>query len=147
MQNINSRIDPNDAVVLFVDLQTGIVELSKTIALDRLKKGVLGLSKLARIFGIPVIVSGVSGQDGSAPTMIPQIAEGVGEYAVYPRTTADSFRNDSIVAAIKATQRVLAAIARDGSSASLRGDMVSFKEREALIDTAAYLERSKRYAS
>jgi nicotinamidase-related amidase len=105
MQNINSRIDPHDAVILFVDLQAGIVELSKTNALDRLRKGVLGLSKLARIFGIPVIVSGVSGQDGSAPTMIPQIAEGVGEYAVYPRTTADSFRNDSIVAAIKATQR------------------------------------------
>jgi hypothetical protein len=41
MQNSNSRIDPTDAVVLFVDLQTGIVELSKTIALDRLKKGVL----------------------------------------------------------------------------------------------------------
>ncbi len=44
-------------------------------------------------------------------------------------------------------QRVLAAIARDGSSASMRGDMVSFKEREALIGTAAYLDRGKRYAS
>src|SRR5580658_3365880 len=50
-------------------------------------------------------------------------------------------------AAIKATQRALAAIARDGSSASMRSDMVSFKEREALIDTEAYLDRSKQYAS
>jgi len=105
MQNFNSRIDPNDAVILFVDLQTGIVELSKTIPLDRLRKGVLGLSKLARIFGIPAIVSGVSGQDGSAPAMIPQIAEGMGEYGVHLRTTADSFRNDAIVAAVKATKR------------------------------------------
>jgi 2-methylisocitrate lyase-like PEP mutase family enzyme len=55
--------------------------------------------------------------------------------------------SDTQRAAIKATQRVLAAIARDGSSASLRGDMVSFKEREALIDTAGYLERDRRYAS
>jgi 2-methylisocitrate lyase-like PEP mutase family enzyme len=55
--------------------------------------------------------------------------------------------SDTQRAAIKATQRVLAAIARDGSSAAMRNDMVSFKEREALIDTAAYLERSKRYAS
>jgi nicotinamidase-related amidase len=105
MQNSNSRIDPNDAVVLFVDLQSGIVELSKTISLDRLKKGVLGLSKLARIFGIPAIVSGVAAQDGSAPTIIPQIAEGMGGYAVHQRTTADSFRNDAIVAAVKATKR------------------------------------------
>ena len=55
--------------------------------------------------------------------------------------------SDTQRAAIKATQRVLAAIARDGSSTALRGDMVSFKEREALIDTAGYLERDRRYAS
>ena len=48
-------------------------------------------------------------------------------------------------AAIKAAQRVLAAIARDGSSASMAGEMVSFSEREGVIGTAAYLERGKRY--
>jgi nicotinamidase-related amidase len=105
MQNIASRIDPNDVVVLFVDLQTGIVELSKTIALERLKKGVLGLSKLAKVFGMPAIVSGVSAQNGDSPMMIAQIAEGMGEYAVHQRTTADSLRNDAIVAALKATKR------------------------------------------
>ena len=40
--------------------------------------------------------------------------------------------SDTQRAAIKAMQRVLAAIARDGSAASMRSDMVSFKEREAL---------------
>ncbi len=55
--------------------------------------------------------------------------------------------SDTQRAAIKAMQRVLAAIAQDGSAASMRSDMVSFKEREALIDTAAYLERGKRYGS
>lgn len=105
MQNRNSRIDPDDAVLLFVDLQAGIVELSKTISLQRLKKGVLGLAKLAGIFGIPAIVSGVPAQDGSSPTMIPEIAEGTGKCPVQPRTTADSFRNDAIVAAVKATKR------------------------------------------
>src|SRR5580704_12653400 len=55
--------------------------------------------------------------------------------------------SDTQRAAIKAMQRVLAAIGRDGSAASMRGDMVSFKEREALVDTAGYLERSNRYAS
>jgi 2-methylisocitrate lyase-like PEP mutase family enzyme len=55
--------------------------------------------------------------------------------------------SDTQRAAIKAMQRVLAVIARDGSTASMRGDMVSFKEREAVIDTAAYLDRDKLYAS
>jgi nicotinamidase-related amidase len=41
----------------------------------------------------------------SAPKMIPEIAEGIGEVPTYVRTTCDSFRNDEIVAAIKATGR------------------------------------------
>jgi len=55
--------------------------------------------------------------------------------------------SDTQRAAIKAMQRVLAALARDGSSASMRDDMVSFKEREAVIGTQAYLDRDKIYAS
>ena len=105
MPTIGSRIDPQDTFVLFVDLQTGIVELSKTIPVDRLKRGVLGLSTLAKIFGMPTIVSGVAGQDGSAPTMIPQLAKGIGEFTIHQRTTADSFRNEAILAAAKATGR------------------------------------------
>ncbi len=55
--------------------------------------------------------------------------------------------SDTQRASIKAMQRVLAAIANEGSSASMRSDMVSFKEREALIGTEGYLERDRRYAS
>jgi 2-methylisocitrate lyase-like PEP mutase family enzyme len=55
--------------------------------------------------------------------------------------------SDTQRASIKAMQRVLAAIATDGSSASMRNDMVSFKEREALIGTESYLERDRKYAS
>ena len=54
--------------------------------------------------------------------------------------------SDTQRAAIKAMQRVLGAIARDGSAASMRGDMASFKEREALVDTAGYLDRGKLYS-
>ena len=55
--------------------------------------------------------------------------------------------SDAQRAAIKAMQRVLAVIAREGSAGAMRDDMVSFKEREALIGTSDYLDRSRRYAS
>ena len=55
--------------------------------------------------------------------------------------------SDTQCAAIKAMQRVLTALARDGSAAAMRGDMASFAEREAVIDTAAYLARGKEYGS
>jgi nicotinamidase-related amidase len=105
MHGISSRIDPEDTLLLFVDLQAGIAELSRTVSVDRLSKGVRGLSKLAKIFGMPSVVSGVADQDGAAPNMMPQIAEGIGAYFVHQRTTADSFRNEAIVAAVKATGR------------------------------------------
>jgi len=55
--------------------------------------------------------------------------------------------SDTQCAAIKAMQRVLAAIARDGSSATMREDMATFAEREHIVDTAAHLARDKKYAS
>ena len=54
--------------------------------------------------------------------------------------------SDTQRAAIKAMQRALAVIARDGSAASMADDMVTFKEREIIIGTPAYIERDKRYA-
>jgi 2-methylisocitrate lyase-like PEP mutase family enzyme len=55
--------------------------------------------------------------------------------------------SDAQRAAIKAMQRALATIARDGSAAAMASDMVSFSERELLVDTAGYLDRGGRYAS
>ena len=55
--------------------------------------------------------------------------------------------SDTQRAAIKAMQRVLVAIAQDGSAATMRGDMASFAEREAIVDTAGYLARGKEYGS
>jgi len=55
--------------------------------------------------------------------------------------------SDTQRAAIKAMQRVLAAIGRDGSSASMRQDMATFAEREHIVDTAVHLARDKKYAS
>jgi 2-methylisocitrate lyase-like PEP mutase family enzyme len=55
--------------------------------------------------------------------------------------------SDTQRAAIKAMQRVLTTIARDGSATSMRTDMASFAEREGIIDTAAYLARAKEFAS
>jgi 2-methylisocitrate lyase-like PEP mutase family enzyme len=79
-------------------------------------------------------------EGGKTPLLPASRLETLGYHAVI-------IPSDTQRAAIKAMQRVLAAVGRDGSSAAMRGDMVSFEEREALIDTAGYLERDRRYAS
>jgi 2-methylisocitrate lyase-like PEP mutase family enzyme len=55
--------------------------------------------------------------------------------------------SDTQRAAIRAMQRVLATIARDGSAAAMIDDMASFKEREAIIGTDGFIARDKKYSS
>lgn len=105
MNKSDSRIDFSDAVILFADLQAGIVERTQTLPLNRLKAGVQGLAKLAKLFGIPAVVAGIRGEDGSPAKMIAEIADGLGTLPTYHRTTCDSFLNEEIVAAIEATGR------------------------------------------
>jgi len=105
MDDSTSRIIAQDAIVLFADLQTGIVELSQTNPVNRLQTGVRALAKLAKLLGIPAVVSGVRGEDGKPSKMIPQIADGLGDLPTHHRTTCDSFLNEEIVSAIKGTGR------------------------------------------
>ena len=100
----SSRIDPSDAFILFADLQQGIADLQLTISAERLKKGVLSLAKLARLFEIPAIVTGVPTGEG-APKFMEEIELGMGKVQTCVRTTADSFRNEEIAAAIDKSGR------------------------------------------
>ena len=89
MNTSNSRIEPHDALILFADLQAGIVELTQTNPQDRLKKAVRALAQLAKLLEIPVIITGVRGEDGNAANIIPQIREVLGNLppTIGPRVT------------------------------------------------------------
>jgi 2-methylisocitrate lyase-like PEP mutase family enzyme len=79
-------------------------------------------------------------QGGKTPLLPVARLEELGYHAVI-------IPSDTQRAAIKAMQRVLGTIARDGSAAAMSADMATFKEREAVVDTAGFLARDKRYAS
>ncbi len=55
--------------------------------------------------------------------------------------------SDTQRAAIKAMQRVLAAIALDGSAAAMINEMASFSEREVVVATAEFIARDRKYSS
>jgi nicotinamidase-related amidase len=105
MNKLTSAIDPADAVVLFVDLEHGIMELTQTNPLEKLRRAVSGLARLARLFEMPVIVSAVRGESGSPAEITPEIAEGAGPVPTHHRTTCNSFLDAEIVASIESTGR------------------------------------------
>jgi hypothetical protein len=56
-------LDPSTTVILFADLQAGIIELAATNELSRLRRAVSALAKLARLFDIPAVVTTVPSPD------------------------------------------------------------------------------------
>lgn len=101
----SSKIDVNDTLVLFADLQAGIADLPLTVPYAHLQKGVLALSRLARLLELPAVVSAVMGMDGSPAKIMPEIAAGLGDLPTHYRSTADSFENPAIKEAIENTRR------------------------------------------
>jgi nicotinamidase-related amidase len=94
-----------NALVIFADLQDGIVERARTVDRQSLGKGVSALARLAKIFDLPVIVTAVPAQDGGAPHLMPEIEAELGPMSPLIRVTTDSFDNDAIRAAIASTGR------------------------------------------
>ena len=96
-------LDPADAVVLFADLQEGIIELSATNDLGRLRRAVSALAKLARLFEIPAVVT--AAQSGGEARVTPEIAAALGALPTRARTTTDAFAHAATRDAIASAGR------------------------------------------
>jgi nicotinamidase-related amidase len=97
-------IDPAKAVVLFADLQAGIIERTATNELARLRRAVSALAKLARLFDMPAVVTTAPAEDGAA-RVTPEIAAALGELPPHTRTTTDAFLHAATRDAIVSTGR------------------------------------------
>ena len=103
-------LDPSATVVLFADLQAGIIERATTNDLTRLRRAISALVKLAKLFDIPAIVT-TAPSGGGAPRVIPEIAAALGELPHYMRTTTDAFLHAATRDAIAKTGRKTLVIA------------------------------------
>ena len=97
-------LDPRNAVVLFADLQAGILELSATCEPVRLRRAVGALAKLSQIFQIPTVVTTAAAESGE-PCVTPEIAAALGVLASHTRTTTDAFLHAATREAIAQTKR------------------------------------------
>jgi nicotinamidase-related amidase len=82
-------LDPKTTVILFADLQAGILELTATNDLARLHRAVAALAKLARLFDMPAIVTTAPSEGGAR--VAPEILATLGQLPQHVRTTTDAF--------------------------------------------------------
>lgn len=97
-------LDSADAVLLFADLQPGIVKNSGTNPPKLIEAGAEALAKVADVLGIPKLVSVVP-EDGGPATHLPALDRHADGTNSFLRQTASPFMDPRFVAALEATGR------------------------------------------
>lgn len=97
------RLDKENAAVLLVDHQAGLLSLVRDIDPDRFKNNVLALADLAKYFGLPTILT-TSFEDGPNGPLMPELK------ALFPDAPyvarpgqINAWDNEDFVKAVKAT--------------------------------------------
>lgn len=99
------RLNRNDAAVLLVDHQAGLLSLVRDIEPDTFKNNVLALADLAKYFKLPTILT-TSFEDGPNGPLVPELKETFPDAPYIARPgQINAWDNEEFVNAVKATGR------------------------------------------
>jgi len=99
------RLDINNAAVLLVDHQAGLLSLVRDFHPDQFKNNVLALADLAAYFKLPTILT-TSFEDGPNGPLMSELKEKFPKAPFIPRPgQINAWDNDDFVQAVKATGR------------------------------------------
>ncbi len=110
------RLDKNDAAVLLVDHQSGLVNMIQDYSPSEFKNNVLALADIAKFFNLPTILT-TSFENGPNGPLVPELKEILPNAAYIPRPgQINAWDNEDFVKAVKATgkkQLIIAGVVTD----------------------------------
>ena len=99
------KLDKEQAAVLLVDHQCGLLSLVRDIPPDQFKNNVLAVADLARYFKLPTILT-TSFEDGPNGPLVPELRQIFPDAPFVPRPgQINAWDNADFVKAVKATNR------------------------------------------
>lgn len=105
MSNPYRRLDKNQAAVLLVDHQAGLLSLVRDIEPDKFKNNVLAVADIAKYFKLPTVLT-TSFEDGPNGPLVPELKQTLPDAAFIPRPgQINAWDNEDFVKAVKATGR------------------------------------------
>ncbi|WP_044345437.1 isochorismate family cysteine hydrolase YcaC [Pseudomonas meliae] len=100
-----SRLNKDDAIVLLIDHQTGLISLVQDFSPNEFKNNVLALADLARFFELPTILT-TSFEQGPNGPLVPELKAMFPDAPYIARPgQINAWDNEDFVKAIKATGR------------------------------------------
>lgn len=107
----NALFDPNDAVLLLLDHQTGLFQTVNDIEIAELRRNTVALAKIAEQAGIPIIYTASEPDGSNGPIMEELPAAMPSAQYVARQGEVSSWDNADFVAAVEATGRKTLVIA------------------------------------
>lgn len=105
MATLNGMLDPDDAVILLIDHQSGLFNTVRDVPIPDLRNYVIAIAKTATLLNIPVITT-ASVPDGPNGPLIPEIHQHAPHAVYVPRTgQINTWDNPLFVKEIEKTGR------------------------------------------
>jgi nicotinamidase-related amidase len=99
------RLSKDEAVVLLIDHQSGLISLVQDFSPGEFKNNVLALADIAKFFRLPTILT-TSFEDGPNGPLVPELKEMFPEAPYIPRPgQINAWDNEDFVKAVEATGR------------------------------------------
>ncbi len=112
----DNRLSPDNATLLLVDHQTGLMQLVRDYGTDEFKNNVLALADVAKLYNLPTILT-TSAEQGPNGPMFPELKAKFPDAPYIPRPgQINAWDNEDFVTAVKATGRkklIIAGIVTD----------------------------------
>jgi nicotinamidase-related amidase len=98
------RLTRDNAVLLLVDHQVGLVAGSRFPEPQDLRKNVVGLARASKILGVPIVAT-TTMSDGMFGPIFPELADILKDQEIIDRTKVNPFDEPKITSSIKKTGR------------------------------------------
>lgn len=101
----DSLLTPRNAAVVIIDFQP--VQVSSIASRDKrqLVANITALARIAKLYGLPTILSSVNVSTGRNQPVIHQLTEVLDDVPIIDRTSINAWEDQDFVAAVKATGR------------------------------------------
>lgn len=94
-----------NAALVLIDYQPGLVDGVKSQSRESLINNVVALTKAAKLFGMPIVLSTVGVTAGYQEVTVPELKELLPDVKVVDRSTVNAWEHEGFRAAVEATGR------------------------------------------
>jgi nicotinamidase-related amidase len=109
-----------DIVIVFIDLQTGIINVGVTNEPSRIRASVAALTDLAVAFALPVVITSVPTMGGTVSPLLAEITARLPDALALVRTTPSPMDDPPFRAALEASGRRIVVLAGVATEVAVR---------------------------